>query len=780
MEIATKDVDDLMDDDLFWFDTESDLQAILNNYTAQMAIKAYTFGAGKLGLEYSFSEVNERVKEFAAAYTNEWWDTLSVTMHNELRQALVDYAAGDIGSLPELQARLEGTFGVERAKRIAATETTRIFAEGNMMAYRDAKVTHVEWHTVGGLAAGADQPCVDAEANGPYEIEKAPMPPLHVNCLAGDTLVSAGGGITARYGREYEGLIVTLTTARGHKITATPNHPILTPQGFVAAGSLAEGSDVLTRLALDSVGFDNVHDHDSPAPIRKLFEAAGQAQGMLSREVPVTPEQFHGDGAHGKVAVVRADRKLWDRLQSGRLQHSKQLGFAGVGARLIDLVRPSTALHLQPALLGATHGSVGRGNLRGTLLAGHVTPLQSFRSGLVAGRDASGVQATVDSPPVHAEVVREAINRLAGEITLDHIVSIERNTVRTHVYNLEARYGYIVAAGFVTGNCRCWLSPVTVAKAPVEPQQPKPSRTRAQAAQPTNLPPAGGMGRTRATGNYADMERARKSHIQRGQDVSDGKNRENAKRKIMEDIGARLAANPQWMDQVREYAIREKAMAAGRTDRYYAEAVTDDWIRNWAGTSADTDPLALALQLAAKEEFALRASTVIDDYVAATMGGRAFIKAEELYATHGGAMRAFLRAMYENTQAAFAADGITSITLVRGMHFDDRTVPMWARRTTNTDARSQWHYRDTDLPTAYAPGQLASDTEIMLFPMSSFSTNTSTSKGFANYGDHMVGIYADIPVDRIIGTARSGFGCLNEYEFVVLDGYGDWTVWNFG
>jgi len=71
------------------------------------------------------------------------------------------------------------------------------------------------------------------------------------NCVVGDTLVSGPPPCTA-YRREYSGELVILTTASGKKLTVTPNHPILTTEGWVAAGLLDEGSYVICRSTNNS------------------------------------------------------------------------------------------------------------------------------------------------------------------------------------------------------------------------------------------------------------------------------------------------------------------------------------------------------------------------------------------------------------------------------------------------------------------------------------------------------------------------------------------------
>jgi hypothetical protein len=52
---------------------------------------------------------------------------------------------------------------------------------------------------------------------------------------------------------------------------------------------------------------------------------------------------------------------------------------------------------------------------------------------------------------------------------------------------------------------------------------------------------------------------------------------------------------------------------------------------------------------------------------------------------------------------------------------------------------------------------------VMLNPLSSFALNQTTAAGFGN-----TLIYVDVPKERILGSTLTGFGCLNEYEFVVI------------
>lgn len=159
-------------------------------------------------------------------------------------------------------------------------------------------------------------------------------------------------------------------------------------------------------------------------------------------------------------------------------------------------------------------------------------------------------------------------------------------------------------------------------------------------------------------------------------------------------------------------------------------------IARWASTSGDNNTGAMAMQMAIHEEFG-KVGTVF-------VRGSApdFIRGvQEHYAQVGDFYRRFVRVMYEHTQAELKAAGIERVSVYRGMYFQGNT-PAWAKR----GASNRMH----------------------LQPANSFSARKATSQGF---GDHL--FEASIPRDRVLGSARTGFGCLNEYEYVVLDSDGE-------
>ncbi len=210
----------------------------------------------------------------------------------------------------------------------------------------------------------------------------------------------------------------------------------------------------------------------------------------------------------------------------------------------------------------------------------------------------------------------------------------------------------------------------------------------------------------------------------------------NAKAAVSENLAKALATNPAWQKYQAMYHASDGALMTGGL------------VNRWAQTSSDTNPRSLLLQAMAAEEFGLTDyrnagnnsgyvngldpldSNSLADSILSTTTSHA--GEQEARDTLKGGYRAFLREMYTQTQADLAENGITSVYVARGVAEEHRL----------------------------GAG------EIMLHPMSSFSTDVSTAQNFAG----ATAIFAKVPASQVISTPRTGFGCLSEHEVVVLGG----------
>ncbi len=280
------------------------------------------------------------------------------------------------------------------------------------------------------------------------------LPPFHPNCLPGDALVAAGS-VTATSERRYKGELLVVRTAGGEMLPCTPNHPVLTQRGWVGACFLVEGDDLL-RCGIPErvVGADDDDEH-VPSRIEEMAHAPFVPGRMVSREVPVSAPDFHGDGGGSEVAVVLTDRLLRNGHQAMCREHRMQssLVMAHPTQSLDGLGFPSEFL-----LAGnpATHGLMGRLRKGRTLFGRRVRHSEEHAVGAPTWRNPSLDQMPADDAPGDAMLLRERLLRQPG-IVADQLRGIEVQSFHGKVYNCETKAGWYVANGLVTHNCRCGI-----------------------------------------------------------------------------------------------------------------------------------------------------------------------------------------------------------------------------------------------------------------------------------------------------------------------------------
>ncbi len=285
---------------------------------------------------------------------------------------------------------------------------------------------------------------------------------FHPNCLVGDTMVSGPRPLSVS-SRRYDGDVIVITTAEGQELTVTPNHPILTPEGFIAARLLSVGSKVvccgdsegrILRVAPDDI--------EVPSRIKNATAAFGQTRGVSTRRMPVAPEDFHGDGTDSEVCVVYTDSRLRDGRDTTIREHASENRLALAIWQAFAFLRGCASLLLGNGVLTSTDGFMSWRSKRTTFLGSHTrkTYLRRLRARL--GRhNTAAPKAVMDGHLTHAEAQSDVLLRFAGQIRLDDVVDIEVKSIATHVYNLSTGPGWYVANGIITHNCKHDLLAVT-------------------------------------------------------------------------------------------------------------------------------------------------------------------------------------------------------------------------------------------------------------------------------------------------------------------------------
>lgn len=174
------------------------------------------------------------------------------------------------------------------------------------------------------------------------------------------------------------------------------------------------------------------------------------------------------------------------------------------------------------------------------------------------------------------------------------------------------------------------------------------------------------------------------------------------------------------------------------------EKLSSDWVKSWAASSADNNPVSLAIQRAVSEEFKVFGVT---EHLETALANP---NVNMIYEKQGKAMREFVRAQYDITQE-FLKD-TTHVTLYRGVQVSEELS-----RKMGIEALDK----------------VVTNMDVMMQPISSFSVDPIWAKEFAHSSEgqfQSMILQSSVPKERILSTCQTGFGCKIEGEMVVLGG----------
>lgn len=325
-------------------------------------------------------------------------------------------------------------------------------------------------------------------------------------CLPADQRIPFADGVEKAYRRWYSGDLTEIVTASGKSLRATPNHPVLTSNGWIAIGLLKEGDDIVevANQIGDTVPAER-DNHDSIASIAEIFGAVEKFG--ISKVRRGQRQQFHGDGSQSDVDIVSAAGPLrFGRVTAGE-QSREYLRFSVTEHRrsatstLKQFIRRGCAtatrlmrgadkglsscnalsIHTDEAGFGeasdiATCGNQsivddlsgygeptgnGEATLTGQISLGNTVGAdigseRPFVSDRRTDIETQGVQSTIEGSELPPEKVGDFLDGLPVATQLSHVVQVKRSSFAGHVYNLQTVGGWYVAEGIITHNCRCY------------------------------------------------------------------------------------------------------------------------------------------------------------------------------------------------------------------------------------------------------------------------------------------------------------------------------------
>lgn len=325
-----------------------------------------------------------------------------------------------------------------------------------------------------------------------------------VFCFPGSTTIPFANGVEKAYRRLYEGTVLTLFTASGKVLTGTPNHPILTGEGWKPLGLINEGDDVIeiSDHAFQGSGKDQ---NDLIPTIAQVFGSL-EERGV-SKAFDYGSADFHGDGAiNGKVDIVSsAGPLLFDSMAPGtervcdflfaKSDHAPaRLGYLKGG--LIRVLRASNRImsgarqilsglgrqlcHSHAGSFGpsswglsrtddvafdqhsANPNLFGNGQDTGSIfkhLLNHAPvkirfPVERFLTG--AEIETAVSMTLPNSHGADPESICDFRDTLPFRTQFTRVIKINSELFSGHVYNLQTVNGWFVANGILSHNCRCF------------------------------------------------------------------------------------------------------------------------------------------------------------------------------------------------------------------------------------------------------------------------------------------------------------------------------------
>jgi len=301
------------------------------------------------------------------------------------------------------------------------------------------------------------------------------LPPSErCNCFPAGTLVQ-GDFVGAQRGW-YEGIFTEIILRKGRRVTVTPQHPIVTSKGLAPASSIQPGQKVMTYNAeVDITPFmasSGNEIENKPAPIEQVFEAFFLGTYFDFRSATKVKRaqinDFYGDGKffHGNVDIVRTN---WKLLKDGKFGQFEKCGNSilvfenrellqklGFGSSALNINGVDLAPSSFPSLAQSTLNHIRRFE---------ITPTGSLSIGMASNFDTSLNKSARQDGTIITSFLRESLQRHSRFVAFDDVVQVRNFYSAGHVYDLQSKYGLIVASdphcnmpgGIVNSNCQCTI-----------------------------------------------------------------------------------------------------------------------------------------------------------------------------------------------------------------------------------------------------------------------------------------------------------------------------------
>jgi len=301
-------------------------------------------------------------------------------------------------------------------------------------------------------------------------------------CFVGETNVLPVGDLENIYRSKYVGNIITITTASGKQISGTPNHPILTPDGFLPMHKFNPGEHVVYSVLGNGSGIFSNYNVCMETNIAKIFDSFNKPSVFRVFRKSASAIDFYGDGVgmNGEVDIVSPQSKLGGNIIGGRdkriidkflsyiSNNSSFLRFSGFLFSALSWLPPvvapkfnSISFKNAPNPFMSTSAKRGR-NLTGAhpfiiKLYSFVGVFHKMYVGLTTFKSWHSSDAFKKAGDCCSSDTVGSTDRGGGRslpVELDDVVSVSSEFKSCHVYTLSTKTGLYMANGIIVKNCQ--------------------------------------------------------------------------------------------------------------------------------------------------------------------------------------------------------------------------------------------------------------------------------------------------------------------------------------
>lgn len=257
----------------------------------------------------------------------------------------------------------------------------------------------------------------------------------------------------------YSGKALKIVTRRGESLTVTPNHGILTDNGFVIAKNLNIGDNLVCNRFNNNRFFVAIHNHIKKKifTVENVFSSLNKLWFFEKRLIGALDFDGDGQSMNRYIDIVYPKINLVDSTKPGSVNFINYFKFK-IASLISFFVSRFGSFNFFGSANKATPASfMSFLHLSFPLLFRHFRPLHCFTFGLASKLNVIRFKEGRDSRTADAVFLSELIDTNSGNISIDDIIGITEFDFSGHVYDFTSYNGVNIVNNIYTSNCRCRL-----------------------------------------------------------------------------------------------------------------------------------------------------------------------------------------------------------------------------------------------------------------------------------------------------------------------------------